>query len=255
MSTLKPKVSVVTVCYNALHQIEKTIKSVLSQSSCEYEYIIIDGASSDGTYELIKSYENRFERKKIKYVHVSEADDGIYHAMNKSVKYCSGDWVIFMNAGDFFYSENIISDLFSQCYDKKVAVLYGGVVKFDTKRNIEIKELPNDIEVIYKCMPFCHQSSFVRLSDFNVVGFDPNFKIAADYDFFLRLYLQGKMFLKIDCYISYFELNGISSNNDLALYDDFLNVKHKHGIVNKNSLLSRAKRHFYVLRESYFKKI
>lgn len=86
---------------------------------------------------------------------MSEPDKGIYDAMNKSLKNCSGDWVIFMNAGDYFYSENIVSDLLVENYDDSTSVLYGGVVKFDLKSDLEIEEMPNDIERISKrCMPF-----------------------------------------------------------------------------------------------------
>jgi len=252
MEKTKPKVSIVTVCYNAVKEIKRTIESVLSQSSCEYEYIIIDGASSDGTYELAKSYESKFANKKITFHYMSEPDKGIYDAMNKSLKNCSGDWVIFMNAGDYFYSENIVSDLLVENYDDSTSVLYGGVVKFDLKSDLEIEEMPNDIERISKCMPFCHQSSFVRLQEIKNRGFDLDFQIAADYDFFLDLYLQGKGFLKLDFFVSYFELGGVSSINKISLYDDFLNVKHKHRVINKYSMFSRAKRQFFIFKNTFF---
>ncbi|MFM5787858.1 glycosyltransferase family 2 protein [Aeromonas veronii] len=254
MNTIKPKVSVVTVCYNAAEEIQITIESVLSQSSHDYEYIIIDGMSTDGTCEVVESYESKFANKNISFHYMSGPDRGIYDAMNKSLNYCSGEWVIFMNAGDYFYSEKIISDLLIENYGDSISVLYGGVVKFDLASDLEIKEMPNDIERILKHMPFCHQSSFVRLQDIKSRGFDLDFKIAADYDFFLDLYLQGKGFLKLDFFVSYFELGGVSSRNEVALYDDFLSVKHKYNLVNKNSIFARAKRQFFILKNSLFLK-
>lgn len=248
MTINKPKVSIVTVCYNAANEIKRTMDSVLSQTSNEYEYIIVDGASADETCDLVKSYKNKFEMKNITFHFISEPDSGIYDAMNKSLKHCSGDWVVFMNAGDYFYSNNTICSILLSDYDSNTSVLYGGVVKVDLKSNLTAKEAPSDIENILKAMPFCHQSSFVRLSEICNRGFDLNFKIAADYDLFLDLYLQGKVFSKLNIYVSYFELGGISSMNKLKLYDDFLDVKHKYGLVNKNSVFAKLKRQFFILK-------
>ena len=102
------KVSVVTVCYNAIGGIEKTISSVLGQSFPEMEYIVIDGGSQDGTAEVIRQYADRID------YFVSEPDGGIYPAMNKGLKHATGRWVNFMNSGDLFASSHVLSDLFGK---------------------------------------------------------------------------------------------------------------------------------------------
>ena len=104
-------ISVITVCYNAEKEIEKTIKSVLKQTYMDYEYIFIDGKSKDNTLEVINRYIPEFEKKGIRIKLVSEEDQGIYDAMNKGVKHASGEWINFMNAGDCFHDEYVLEKI------------------------------------------------------------------------------------------------------------------------------------------------
>ena len=101
------KISIITVCFNAVGVIEKTILSVISQTYNDVEYIIIDGGSTDGTLDIVKKYENY-----IAYW-ISEPDSGIYNAMNKGVKYATGLYCNFMNAGDFFINEKVLENIFT----------------------------------------------------------------------------------------------------------------------------------------------
>lgn len=115
------KVSVITVCYNAEAEIERTIKSVLSQTYSNFEYIIVDGNSQDKTMEILSCY-----RDKIAQV-VSEPDKGIYDAMNKGIKMANGDWVIMMNAGDEFASNTVLDEIFQGAIPDNVKFIYSDV--------------------------------------------------------------------------------------------------------------------------------
>lgn len=175
-------VSVITVCFNAVHEIEKTIQSVLCQSYSEIEYIIIDGGSTDGTVDIIRKYTNR-----ITYF-MSEPDKGIYDAMNKGLKAATGEWVVFMNAGDTFSSDAILSTVFSDSYHRGIAVIYGDVYMKDSQGDLYLQEA-RPINFLRRAMPFCHQSSFVRKEA--IKEFDLKYKICADYCFFYSLFYDN----------------------------------------------------------------
>lgn len=241
----KVKVSVITVCYNAAEVIAHTINSVLKQNCVDFEYIVVDGASSDSTYDLVQSYQPSFEQKNVRFIHVSERDGGIYQAMNKAIQLCNSSWVIFMNAGDYFGSDTVLTEVFSTAIPESTSVIYGKVVKFLGDYQ-EVDE-PNSLDMIRKSMPFCHQAAFVLLDDIRAVGFDTQFRIAADYDMFLGLYLEGKKFIALDLVIAYFSLDGVSSKNMIRLYDDFLSVQHKRNLTNKHGVVARLKRQFFVI--------
>lgn len=248
----RAKVSVITVCYNAESVIKMTIDSVLAQSSLDFEYIIIDGASKDGTYDIVEKYQQSFYDRGIRFTHISERDGGIYPAMNKAIQLCQGEWVIFMNAGDYFASASVLSDVFSSDIPTNASVIYGKVIKFSDTTSVV--EEPNPLSTFTRSMAFCHQAAFVLHSDIKSKGFDTQFKIAADYDMFLGLYLAGKVFFHVNILIAHFSLDGVSSKDNLRLYDDFLAVKHNKKLVDKNSIFARLKR-FYFIMKSRMKKV
>ena len=126
----KIKYSIVTVCYQAADTIEKTMASVMSQTYRNYEYIIIDGLSTDGTVQKIKQ---RIKNSQLKndVVFVSERDSGLYNAMNKGIKRCTGDYVLFLNSGDFFYDDHVleyVADIIGSRKDIS-DIYYGDVVR------------------------------------------------------------------------------------------------------------------------------
>lgn len=192
-----PLITVVTVVYNGEKTLEQTIQSVVNQTYDNVEYIIIDGASTDGTLDIVKKYEDKIDYWQ------SEPDKGIYDAMNKGIGLATGEWINFMNSGDEFYDSNTISDIFM---NKKISadVLYGSVV---LNGNI-VK--PRKISSIKYTLPFCHQSSFLKRCICPL--FKSEYRIIADYIMFLGLYERKSVFKNLDIPISRFDENGVSSN-------------------------------------------
>ncbi|MEO8003694.1 MAG: glycosyltransferase family 2 protein [Betaproteobacteria bacterium] len=198
-----PTVSVITVVLNAVAVIERTLQSVVSQDYPHLEYIVVDGGSTDGTEKLIGQYSHRISRW------VSEKDGGIYEAMNKGAAMASGEWILFMNGGDVFAKSDVIARTFSGLAWKEADVIYGdGVICHEGYRIVE--RAPDHI-TLTDGNGFSHQSSFMRTELQKQYGFDVTERIAADYDLFLRLYKDGKVFRRADVVISEFFTGGFSN--------------------------------------------
>ena len=201
------KVSVITVCYNAIRGIEKTIQSVISQSHDDIEYIVIDGGSTDGTLDVIQKY-----REKITYF-VSEPDGGIYDAMNKGVRVANGEWINFLNAGDVFASKDAIKESLS-IDTEGVDVIYGDSIEF-TKELSHIVPASDDVKRMSLEPIYRHGSSFVRASVQKKNEFDVSRKdlgYSLDWEMIHRLYHEGYRFKKVDTVIECYELEGVSNH-------------------------------------------
>lgn len=202
-----PKISVVTVCYNAASEIERTIKSVINQTYSNIEYIIIDGGSKDGTVDIIKKYAD-----KVSYW-VSEPDKGIYDAMNKGIIAATGDWINFMNAGDWFYATNVLEQIASIAQTTSADILYGNTMKVLERYHFLFTTGPT--EEMNEHMANLHQSTFTRLSYHKAHLFDTSYKLSGDYHFFYNAYFtyQAK-FEHIPITVDYFDLTkGMSKDN------------------------------------------
>lgn len=204
----KPLISIVTVVYNNVNEIEQTILSVLNQTYLNIEYIIIDGGSIDGTIDCIKKYSSQ-----ISYW-ISESDEGVYDAMNKGISKASGEWINFMNSGDCFFSESTITDFFNYVNDG-MDVIFGDTVikrrKHQQVRNGELKE--NDFPGL------CHQSVFVRTDLMLRYKFELKYKIAADFNFLYKLFTAGYKFQYIPIIVSVYDVShGLSADNRVRLY-------------------------------------
>lgn len=202
-------ISVVTVSFNAVETIEKTILSVINQNYTNIEYIIIDGGSTDGTVDIIKKYEN-----KISYW-ISEPDKGIYDAMNKGISQATGEWINFMNSGDEFYTENVLTEVFSESFSEEIKVIYGKTALVFPKKTLISR--PLSIGHIEKGMPFCHQSTFVRTNLYKENPYNLTYKICADYNFFYSVYKKGYTFYYKKILISKFLYGGLSSSSSIDL--------------------------------------
>ena len=215
------KVSVITVVRNAVDKIESTIKSVLSQKYDNIEYIVIDGASTDGTIEIIERYRNRIA------VVVSEKDNCIYDALNKGILQSSGDWISVMNAGDVYATDNVLADVFSKGYDfGRVGVIYGDAIAVD--KNAEIYyPADDDVSRLDKGPCYRHGASFVNRKLHLNHLFDLKKKdklgFALDYEQIYRMYKSGVSFLKVPVTVIKYEMRGASTISPFrATYYNYL---------------------------------
>ena len=195
-----PKVSVITICYNAINDIEKTILSVINQSYGNKEYIIIDGGSSDGTVDVIKKYESRISKW------VSEPDKGIYDAINKGIRKASGDWINCMNAGDTFYNNRVLENIFSTPIPNGISVLYSDHIY---KKQDGTEVLCNN-ELNTHVWSFNHQSIIYKKELHHRYGYYINSPklIISDTLFFAPIPDEEKM--KVNYVIAIFAAGGSS---------------------------------------------
>jgi len=214
--------SIVTVTYNASGYINKTLNSILSQSRCLYEVIVIDGASTDGTIEKINAHEIDVD------VLVSEPDRGIYDAMNKAVKVATGDYIIFMNAGDCFYDENTLSDVYD-FLSKNPVDLYAGSTRvvYSNGAFKEKKTQPINSDSYYT--PVCHQSLYAKTELMKKMPFDfKNYKIAADFDFMMKVVnANGHSFLT-ELPLSQVTANGVSDISRIKVWREYESIYRKY---------------------------
>lgn len=180
------KISIITPTYNSSKTISRTIESVFSQDHKDIEYIVIDGSSNDGTQEIISSYMNKFDIKLI-----SEKDNGIYDAMNKGISLATGDVIGILNSDDFYENDLVLSGVAKAFEDVTVDAVYGDISYFSDDINKvtrywktgEYKE-----NKLNNGWVIPHPSLFLRKSVYDKCGlFNLDFKIAADYEFILRL--------------------------------------------------------------------
>lgn len=222
------KLSIVTVCYNAEATIGEAFESVLKQEYQDYEYLVIDGKSSDKTVLLAEEYRKKFEANGIPFHVVSEKDHGIYDAMNKAIAMAKGTWIYFLNADDRLYDTKVLKKVFSRQLIG-VDVIYGRVYKcVGTK--MELRSHGN-IEEIVKEMPFCHQGAFTKTEWMKKFLFDQRFSICADYNFMLKMYLQGRCFQKIEDVVACFSAEGVSSRNYLRMMKEGYQVRKENGVL------------------------
>lgn len=200
-----PKITIVTVSYNAVDCIEETILSVINQDYPNLEYIVIDGGSTDGTVDIIKKYET-----KISYW-ISESDKGLYDAMNKGIVAGTGEWINFRNCGDLFVEKSSLSKLFEQDVDPDVMVLHADSYRIDGEFYYLGK--PSSLSNYKKTMPLVHPATFVRLSLHKKMLFNLKYKVSADYDLIYRCIEKGYKFEYRPIVIVSFPFGGYSDVN------------------------------------------
>ena len=205
----RPLVTVITVVFNGADDLEKTLLSVLNQSYDNVEYIVIDGGSTDGTLDIIRQYDHVID------YWLSEKDVGIYHAMNKGIQLANGDWLNFMNSGDYFH-ENSTLDKIAIQMASNMAIIFGDFETFSNRHQFYERKVPGPVSVknLVMKMPICHQSMFVTLQSFKYVGlFDTNYKLCADHDWLIKALLAGQQAKYVKECIAFSNIDGVSSTS------------------------------------------
>ena len=213
-----PLITVVTIVYNGAKVIERTIQSFLQQDRSDCEYVVVDGGSKDGTQEILRKYAASID------VCVSEPDQGIYDAMNKGLRRARGEWVYYLNCGDSLAGPDVLRQVSSTLRQTKRSIVAGSV----------LVNLPGEPEVRFP-LPItqkssarqlfqahlCHQALFVRRSAYcEQGGFDPSYRLFADFDICLKIISETGGFEPIGLDIACFDLSGATSDprNSLRLY-------------------------------------
>ena len=202
-------ISVITVCYNSAKTIRKTFESMLGQTYQDFEYIVVDGGSTDGTVDIIEEYVPKFQGK---MTYKSEKDNGIYDAMNKGISRCHGDLIGIVNSDDW-YEPTALEDAAGAYSGEKYEVVYGAVRLFRDGQESAI-EFRNHNFLTIQMIP--HPTCFITRQAYMDLGvYDTvNYKSSSDYELLLRYYLGGKVkFTPVYRIISNFALGGMSSSN------------------------------------------
>jgi glycosyltransferase involved in cell wall biosynthesis len=198
---VKPLVSIITAVYNGNAAIEKTIKSVVNQNYPNFEYLVIDGGSTDGTVETLKKYNNVID------YWVSEPDKGVYDALNKGIDLAKGEWLYFLGADDRLADEDVLSFIFSK--PPKSKMLYGNVVWGKTGRIYDGKF--SKMKLCYKNI--CHQAIFYHRDLFRILGkFELNYPFWADYLFNMQAFAAKEVKpIFVNKIVAVYSIEGISS--------------------------------------------
>jgi len=203
------KLSVITINRNNAEGLKQTVISVINQSFTDFEYIVIDGGSTDGSVDIIEEYTD-----KITYW-VSEPDKGIYNAMNKGIIAASGDYLLMLNSGDYFVDEKVLAHVFET--EMTEDIIYGNILWKLTNGKLESAKSPTEIKFSYLFkVSLFHQGTFVKKSLHDIVGlYDENFKIISDWAFWVLAFCRYNCTYKyIDFDVSVCDREGISCINE-----------------------------------------
>lgn len=207
-----PKISIITVVYNRVNKLEQLISSVINQSYDNIEFIIVDGASTDGTIDVIKKYESKISKW------ISEPDTGIYNAMNKGVRIATGDYVEIIGSDDALVGKNAIASIVQDLYDMPdiLSCLQYMVYPKEKRQVIYSNHFARDKRA-YKGGMVGHAAMFAKRELFDKYPFDEKYRIASDYKFFLQCYFDSSIHIKYtDKFVAFFEVDSEGASDDIA---------------------------------------
>ena len=230
-----PLFSIITVCYNAESTIEQTINSVLDQSFKDFEYIIVDGGSTDKTLEIIEGHKEKID------IVISESDQGPFDAMNKGIRASSGQLIGILNSDDWYESDTL-ELVVNACSNSDGKTIFHGLCKYiDQGKEEKILSYHHDVLPQHS---IAHPTCFIPAALYEEFGlYDTSYKIASDYELLLRLYEAGVSFHRIERVLANFRSGGITTQQN-SKYED-LAIQLKYGKI--DPLKYRVKRMKYKL--------
>ncbi len=219
----EPRLSVITIVYNNVHDIERTLLSVLGQTYPNIEYIVIDGASTDGTFDVLNSYNSRISKL------VSEKDKGIYDAMNKGLALAEGDFVLFMNSGDEIYAPDTVQKVFAS--EPDADIYYGETEMFDPKwRSLGQRRHKAPVDFSWKDfkygMSISHQAIYIRRSITDM--YDVHYKLSSDIDWILKAAKRAKKIVNTKMYVAKYLVGGVSKKRHRESLVERFHIFSKH---------------------------
>ena len=206
------RISVITINYNNGVGLRSTIDSVVGQKCNDFEYIVIDGGSTDSSLNVIKEYSHKID------YWVSEPDGGIYNAMNKGVAHAHGDYCIFLNSGDCFYNDVVLNRFMD--YNATEDIVVGKLISQKTKKILFPSPQILSLYYLYSgTIP--HQSSFIKTELLRKNPYDESLKIVSDWKFFLHALIIDNCSVRyVDDYVATFDMEGISTSNPEEMWKE-----------------------------------
>jgi len=207
------KLSIITINYNNLEGLRRTFESVICQTWTDYEWLVIDGGSTDGSKEFIEANQKAFS------YWCSEPDKGVYNAMNKGIAKAKGEFLNFMNSGDSFYDADTLKNVFSETHE--VDIVYGNILRtYEKQKKNKIYSFGPIVDIYSLCQcNIPHQAMFIRLEFHRKHLYDENFGIMADWKNWCMAALGGCTFKYIPIVVARYPMDGLSSNQELFLRD------------------------------------
>lgn len=243
---MHPKLSVITIVYNNVNDIERTMLSVLNQSYPNIEYVVVDGASNDGTLEVIKKYENRIAKL------ISEKDNGIYDAMNKGLELATGDYVLFMNSGDEIYELETVEKIFATA--PNADIYYGETEMYDENwQNLGRRrhQAPEHFtwESFKYGMSISHQAIYIKRS--LTEPYNLQYRYSADIDWIIKIAKKASSIVNTHLYVAKYLVGGMSKKKHReSLKERFQILSHYYGLVSNiiNHIVIAFNLAFYFLK-------
>ncbi|WP_026897705.1 glycosyltransferase family 2 protein [Daejeonella oryzae] len=241
----RPKLSVITIVYNNARDIERTMLSVLNQTYSNIEYLLIDGASTDGTLEIISKYKDRI-------ILISEKDKGIYDAMNKGLKLAGGEYVLFMNSGDEIYAADTVEKIFASADDADI--YYGETEMYDQNwQSLGQRRHRAPLKFTWRSfifgMSISHQAIYIKKS--LTEAYDLNFQLSSDIDWIIKAAKKASKIVNTHTYVAKYMVGGMSKLKHRQSLKERFRIFSKHygllpNVINHGVIAARLA--FYYLK-------